>query len=64
MPYNFLKEHGKEVVLSLLRSYPPIWSKVQLSFSSFNTFLDEFLDYDNIVAREQARMSGQSAGQP
>ena len=65
MPYNFLKEHGKEVVLSLLRSYPPIWSKVQLSFSSFNTFLDEFLDYDNIVAREQAEDdAGQSAAQP
>jgi hypothetical protein len=38
---------------------------VQLSFSSFNTFLDEFLDYDNIVAREQAEDdAGQSAAQP
>lgn len=63
MPYNFLKEQGKEVVMKLLRSYPPIWNKVQLSFSSFNTFLDEFLAYDEIVAKQQAEddAAGQAA---
>jgi hypothetical protein len=54
IPYDSLKGMGKDAILSLLQTYPPIWMQVTQIPTRFNQFLDEFLDYDEIMAAEEA----------
>ena len=62
--YDKLKAAGKDQILMLLQMYEPIWSVVSLTLDNFSTYVDEFLDYDNIVAKQQAEEEAQEAAQP
>jgi hypothetical protein len=50
---------GKDAILTLLQTYPPIWMAVTQMPQRFNQYLDEFLDYDEIVASQEAAEAGQ-----
>lgn len=53
MAYDILKSQGKDVLVALLRSYPPIWDKVSQIQPTLSQFLDDFLNYDAISASEE-----------
>jgi hypothetical protein len=50
MAYDALRELGKDVIVQLLHTYPPIWTEVVKTPQKFSTFLDEFLAYDQLMA--------------
>lgn len=59
IPYDHLKGLGKDAILALLQTYQPIWLQVTQIPQRFNQFLDEFLDYDEIMAAQEADEAGQ-----
>lgn len=55
MGYDALRELGKETIIRLLQTYPPIWTEVVRVPSKFNVFLDGFMDADRIMKEDQDR---------
>ena len=52
IPYEQLKSLGKDQIMQMLQTYPPIWAVVMQVPQRFEQFLQEFLDHDAIVERE------------
>jgi hypothetical protein len=52
MAYDALRELGKDVIIQLLHTYPPIWTEVVKTPQKFSAFLDEFLAYDQLMAAQ------------
>lgn len=46
MIYMQMKAGGKEQLLMGLQSYPPIWMRIGSMTEALNTFIDEFLNYE------------------
>jgi hypothetical protein len=46
MAYAMLSERGKEFIIGMLSTYPPIWSKVGGMPVRLHQFIDEFLEYN------------------
>lgn len=51
--YDMLRELGKQTVISLLQTYPPIWNYVVRIPSKFDRFLDGFMDADNLMRDDE-----------
>jgi hypothetical protein len=49
--YDGLREAGKDKILLLLRSHD-IWQRIGVTPQKTNAFLDSFLQYDAIMAKE------------
>lgn len=62
--YDQLHAAGKDQILTLLQSYPPVWQDV-IKMPRFNEFLDEFLDRDKVAqAAEEFRIAQEAAREP
>jgi hypothetical protein len=46
MAYMQMKNNGKDILRSVLQSYPPIWMKVGGLAPQLDKFLEEFLEYE------------------
>jgi hypothetical protein len=60
MAYDFLKEAGKNQVISILHEHPPIWTVVSQVPQRFDQFLDQFFAYDDIVKAEEEREAAEN----
>ena len=52
--YETLKAQGPDMMLALMKSYPPLWSQLAPVQQKFEAFLDEFFRYDEIRQAELA----------
>lgn len=52
MVYDALREQGKDVLITIIRTYPPIWNVVVTIPQRFDLYLDEFLSYDEWLANQ------------
>jgi len=57
--YDFMHEAGKTAILATIQSYPPIWNRVGRLPLKLNQFIEDFLNYDEIISREDG---GDDAG--
>lgn len=64
MGYDALRELGKDTIINLLRTYPPIWNEVVRVPQKFNVFLDGFMDADRIMKEDQDREDQELASAP
>ena len=51
--YDSIRELGKDTILALLGSYPPIAQVITPIPERISVFLDEFLDAERILAEEE-----------
>jgi hypothetical protein len=50
--YDAVLEYGQDVVATLIKSYPPIWSVVSQTPQKWEKFLTEFFHADEIWAKQ------------
>lgn len=53
--YDAVLEYGQDVVSTLIKTYPPIWSVVSQTPQKWEKFLDDFFRADEIWAAEEGR---------
>jgi alkylhydroperoxidase/carboxymuconolactone decarboxylase family protein YurZ len=51
--YDAVLEYGQDVVATLIKSYPPIWSVVSQTPQKWEKFLTEFFHADEVWAKEE-----------
>ncbi len=68
--YDAIREMGKDTIMTLLNSYPPIASVIQQIPQRTDEFIEEFLDADRILAEgepgegEEGDLGGEPGGEP
>lgn len=60
--YDALREQGKDVLLTVISAYPPLWQLVSQIPQRFNDFLDEFFAYDEWAAQQDEEGDGDEQG--
>lgn len=56
--YDSVLEYGQDVVNSMIKTYPPIWSVVSQTPQKWDKFLTEFFSADEIWAQEEQAGTG------
>jgi hypothetical protein len=62
--YDSIREQGKDTLMALLNSYPPIANVIQQIPERTSQFMDDFLNADAILAAEDAEDEASGGGPP